>query len=170
MERLDSVVILSILIFGMLILLALFMFFYEKKKKKEIKKKFKTFSKNYQMSNTDLRAVSRISIPDEMEVVLTLTDDSYIELKAFALDISLTGFGVEPHFPLKRLPLHGVLKNVQVNTPINSFTLREMKLVRKEQRTEKKFMAFTISDINEDQFEELKFFIRYLDKFLTHGH
>ncbi len=69
---------------------------------------------------------------------------------------------------MKKLPLNVVLKQVLVVTPINQFRVAELKLVRIEHRIKNNFLAFFIERINEDNFEELKVFLKYLDEFLTH--
>ncbi|MCP4216716.1 MAG: hypothetical protein GY765_18845 [bacterium] len=141
----------------------------ENKKKAALKKKFRKFSSNYKMSRKDLRLVPRISIPDLMEVVLTLTDNDYFGLKAHALDISLSGFSVKPDFPLKKLPIEAHIKNVLVQTPINSFVIKEMKAVRIEHQVQKRLMAFHIADVDADQMELLQTFMAYLEGFLEKG-
>jgi hypothetical protein len=138
----------------------------EKKKKKEIKKKFRNFSESYKISKKNLRAVPRIVLPSALEAILTFTDDDYFGLKAFVNDMSLSGFSVKPDFPLKRLPVNTVIKNTLVVTPINTFVVKEMKSVRIDHQIDKRLMAFYIQSIDEDQFDNLKQFIAYLDEFL----
>jgi Tfp pilus assembly protein PilE len=141
----------------------------EKKKKKTISKEFRTFAENYQMSQNNMRAVPRITIPDSLDVVLTLTDNDYFGLRAYALDMSLSGFSVKPDFPLKKLPMNILVKNVLVVSTINTFAVKEMKTVRIDHHIEKRVMAFHITQIDEDQFENLKTFMTYLDEFLKKG-
>ncbi|MCK4837051.1 MAG: hypothetical protein KAT17_10445 [Candidatus Aminicenantes bacterium] len=168
MERLDSVLGFSSFLLGLLILLVVFFFFYEKKKKKDIMEKFKTFSTKHTLSKENYRTVPRILIPESMEVILDLVRKNSRKIKAFAVDLSLTGISVESNFSLKETVQDMVLNNVRVTTPINIFFIKELRLVRKEQRVKKMFMAFYIKDIDEDQFEELKVFLKYLDEFLSH--
>lgn len=137
----------------------------EKRRKKNISKSFKTFSENYQIKQKNMRAVPRVKVPEPMEIVLTLTDNDYFGLKAYALDISLTGFSVKPAFPLKKLPLNTLIKNVLVVTPINTFAIKEMKTIRIDHQIDKRLMAFHIMQIDVDQFENLKQFMNYLDEF-----
>jgi hypothetical protein len=141
----------------------------EKKKRKSIRKNFRTFSENFQLSQENLRAVPRVKVPDSLEVTLALTDDEYFGLKASVLDMSLSGFSVKPDFPLKRLPMNALIKNILVSTPLNSFAIKEMKSVRIDHHIEKRLMAFHIVHIDEDQFQILKDFMSYLDEFLKKG-
>jgi hypothetical protein len=138
----------------------------EKKRKREIKTKFKKFSETYRLSHQEMRTVPRVTIPESMEIVLTLTDNEYFGLKACALDMSYSGIAVKPDFPLKKLPLNVVIKNVLVVTPINTFVVREMRTVRIDHQVDKRLLAYHIEKIDGDQFENLKTFIAYLDKFL----
>lgn len=141
----------------------------ESRKKKAMQQKFRSFSDNYKISKKNLRAVPRAIIPSSLDVILTLTDDEFFGLKARALDISLSGFSVKPEFPLKKLPLDATIKNVLVVTPINTFVIKEMKPVRIDHHIDKRIMAFHILKIDEDQFENLKQFINYLDEFMVSG-
>jgi hypothetical protein len=138
----------------------------EKRKRANISKKFKTFSESFDLSQKNMRAVPRITVPDSLDVILTLTDDDYRGFKGRALDMSFTGFSVKPDFPLKRLPVDSLVKNVLVVTPINTFAVKEMKTVRIDHHIEKRLMAFHILQIDEDQFDNLKKFMAYLDEFL----
>lgn len=138
----------------------------EKKRRRELKTKFKKFSETYRLSHQEMRAVPRISVPESMEIVLTLTDNEYFGLKACALDMSLSGIAVKPDFPLKKLPLNISIQNVLVVTPINTFVVRKMKTVRIDHQVDKRLLAYHIEKIDPDQFENLKTFIAYLDKFL----
>ncbi|MCK4943632.1 MAG: hypothetical protein KAS65_08640 [Candidatus Aminicenantes bacterium] len=168
MERLDSVLVFSVLFLGLLILLMVFFRIHEKRKKKEIKEKFKTFRSEHDLEKNNLRAIPRILIPESIDVFLNLSEEPFSRLKASVIDISLTGILAESRFSLKKLPLNVVLKQVLVVTPINQFRVAELKLVRKEHRIKNNFLAFFIERINEDHFEELKVFLKYLDEFLTH--
>jgi hypothetical protein len=138
----------------------------EKKKKKTISKEFKTFSQTYQLPENNMRAVPRVTIPNSLDVVLTLTDNDYFGLRAYALDMSLSGFSVKPDFPLKKLPVNVLIHNVLVVTPINTFAIKEMKTIRIDHQIEKRIMAFHIVQIDEDQFENLKTFMAHLDEFI----
>ena len=156
----------TVLLLVAIILVILIYISREKKKKAEIKQKFKRFTESYQLSRQEMRAVPRISVPDTVEIVLTLTDSEYFGLKARARDISLSGFAVIPDFPLKKLPLDVYLKNVLVVTPINTFVIREMKTVRIDHQVDRRLLAYHIEKIDGDQFEDLKTFMGYLDNFL----
>lgn len=138
----------------------------EKKKKEEIKKKFRKFTENVQLTKKELRTVPRIAIPEAMEIVFTLTDNEYFGLTAHAVDMSLSGFAVKPDFPLKKLPMDTCLENVLAVTPVNKFVIRTIRTVRLEHHVDKRLLAFHIEKIDGDQFEILKTFIAYLDTFL----
>ena len=138
----------------------------EKQKKNEIKQKFKKFSKDHRLPKKEMRAVPRITIPDAMEVILTLTDDAFFGFKSRAVDMSLSGFAVIPDFPARKLSVNTSLQNVLVATPINTFVVRELKTIRMDQRPGKQLIAFHIEKVDGDQFEYLKTFIVYLDTFM----
>lgn len=57
MERFDSVLIFSLLLFGLVILLVLLFRIHESRKRKEIKDKFKSFITKHDLEKKDLRAV-----------------------------------------------------------------------------------------------------------------
>jgi len=156
----------SIAIILLMVIVSIIYLILEKKKKKKIVNKFKKFSEDHQVTKKNLRAVPRIAVPASLEVILTLTDDEFFGLKARALDMSLSGFSVKPGFPLKKLPLNKIIKNVLVVTPINTFAVKEMKTVRIDHQIDKRLLAFHIESIDEDQFENLKHFMTYLDEFL----
>jgi len=169
MEKIGSAVFLSVFIIGIVLIIIFIYLKLEKNKKKNIEDKFRTFSKNLDLPQSNLRAVPRISVPQSMEVIFTLNEKGHQGLKFFVLDISLSGFLVEPDFPSKKIPLNPVLGCVTITTPINHFLVKEIKLLRIEQRLKKKVLAFQIQKIDEEQFEELKMFIKFLDKFLDNG-
>lgn len=166
MDKITGIVEFTILLVVAVFLIILIYVSREKKKKQEIKQKFKRFSESYQLSKQEMRAVPRITVPDRVEIILTLTDRDYFGLKAKARDISLSGFAVIPDFPLKKLPLNVRLKNVLVVTPINTFVIREIRTVRIDHQVDRRLMAYHIEKIDGDQFENLKRFIAYLDNFL----
>lgn len=151
----------------LIILISLFYISREKSRKKEMRKQFLKYTETYRASREEMRTVPRVLAPDSLEVMLTLTDGDFFGLKARVIDMSLSGFGVRPDFPLKRLPLNARLKNVLVVTPQNSFVVREMRTVRIDHQVDKRLMAFHIEKIDGDQFEILKAFMANLDAFLT---
>lgn len=169
MDKLSGVMFFSLSIIGLILI---FLFIYlriERRRKTKLKDKFRSFSQNLDLSHGDLRAVPRIAIPQTIEVVLALTKRIDQDFRFFVLDISLSGFLAEPDFPPKKMPSDSILNQVTISTPINQFLIDEIKLLRIEQRLRKKVMAFRILKIDEEQFEELKMFIKYLDKFLDNG-
>ncbi|MCP5105761.1 MAG: hypothetical protein GY950_20400, partial [bacterium] len=82
MDRTNGIVEFTVILVVVIILVTLIYIYREKKKKKEIKKKFKKFTESYTLSQTEMRTVPRISIPETMEIILTLTDNEYFGLKA----------------------------------------------------------------------------------------
>ncbi len=166
MSNLTGAVEPTVLIIILVILLVLLYILVEKRRRKSIKRKFRDFSENYDLSREDMRAVPRITIPDSLEVVLTFTRGKGPDLKAYVVDMSLSGFCVKPLFPLKKLALYSIVANARMVTPVNAFVIKEMKTVRVERQVRKGLIAFYIQQIEGDQFEELKKFMAYLDKFL----
>jgi hypothetical protein len=169
MDKLSGVMFFSLFIIGVILILLLIYLRLERKKKKLLKDKFRTFSKNFDLPQGDLRAVPRIAIPQSMEVVLSINESAGQDLRFFILDISLSGFLAEPNFPPKKVPSDSILQQITITTPINHFLIEEIELLRIEQRLKKKVMGFRIRKIDEEQFEELKMFIKFLDKFLDNG-
>jgi hypothetical protein len=166
MNNVSGVIQFSIAIISLIFIVTAIYIILEKKKKKKEIKRFRKFSEDYKVTKKNLRAVPRVTVPGTLEVVLTLTDNEYFGLKARALDMSLSGFSVRPDFPLRKLPLNVIIKNILVVTPINTFVIKEMKTVRIDHQIEKRLMAFHIESIDEDQFENLQQFMTYLDEFL----
>jgi len=166
MSKMSGIIEFMVALAVVIILITLVYISREKKKKREIKSKFRTFTESYRLSKKEMRTVPRIAIPDSMEVILTLTDNEYFGLKAYARDMSLSGFAVRPDFPLKRLPLNTRLKNVLVVTPIDTFVIRLMRSVRIDHQVDKRLLAYHIEKIDGDQFDTLKTFMAYLDTFL----
>lgn len=166
MSNTTAVLAFSIGILVLIIIVSIVYVILENKKKKKVRKSFRNFSQDYKVSKKNMRAVPRVSVPEPLDVTLTLTDNDYFGLKARALDISLSGFSVKPDFPLKKLPLNLVVNNVLVVTPINTFVIKEMRTVRIDHQIEKRLMAFHILNIDEDQFDNLKQFMAYLDEFM----
>lgn len=167
MERLDGVLGFSSFLLLVLILLGVFLILHERKKKSDLMRKFKRFSKETPISQENSRTVPRMRVPASMEVILDLVGDSLKILKAFARDLSLTGFSVEASFPSKRISPDMVFRDVRVSTPINVFFVKKLILVRIEKRGKNIFLAFHIKDIAEDQFDKLKVFLQYLDGFMS---
>jgi len=166
MNNVPGVMKFSIGIIALIVIVTIIYIILEKRKKKNITRQFRKFSEIYKVNKKNLRAVPRVRVPRSLEVVLTLTDNEYHGLKARAVDLSLSGFSVRPDFPLRKLPMKAVLKNVVVNTPINTFVIKEMKTVRIDHQIEKRLMAFHIENVDENQFENLQQFMVYLDEFL----
>jgi c-di-GMP-binding flagellar brake protein YcgR len=166
MNNVPGVMKFSIGIIALIVIVTIIYIILEKRKKKNITRQFRKFSEIYKVNQKNSRAVPRVRVPRSLEVVLTLTDNEYHGLKARAVDLSLSGFSVSPDFPLRKLPMKAVLKNVVVNTPINTFVIKEMKTVRIDHQIEMRLMAFHIEDVDEDQFENLQQFMVYLDEFL----
>jgi c-di-GMP-binding flagellar brake protein YcgR/cbb3-type cytochrome oxidase subunit 3 len=166
MNNVSGVLQFSMGIIALIVFVTIIYFILEKRKKKNITRRFRKFSEDHKVSRKNLRAVPRVTVPGDLEVILTLTDNAYSGLKARALDLSLSGFSVKPDFPLRKLPLNAVIKNVVVTTPINQFVIKEMRTVRIDHQIEKRLMAFHIENVDEDQFEHLQQFMAYLDEFL----
>jgi hypothetical protein len=166
MSQASGVMEFSIAIIALIVIVIIFYMVMERRKRQNIRKSFREFSAAHKVTKKNLRAVPRVTVPGALEVVLTLTDNPYFGLKACALDMSLSGFSVKPDFPLRKLPLDTILNNVLVVTPINTFVIKEMKTVRIDHQVDRRLMAFHIESIDEDQFENLKQFMNYLDEFL----
>lgn len=166
MNNAAGVIQFSIAIFVMIIIVTTIYILLEKRKKKNTTQRFRKFSEDHKVNKKNLRAVPRVTIPSVLEVILSLTENDYSGLNARILDMSLSGFSVKPDFPLKKLPLNAIIKNVIVTTPINTFVIKEMKTVRIDHQIERRLMAFHIVNIDEDQFEKLQQFMVYLDEFL----
>jgi hypothetical protein len=167
MNNASGVMQFSIAIIALIVIVTIiYIILEEKRKKKNVTRRFRKFSEAHKVTKKNLRAVPRVTVPGALEVILTLTDNEYFGLKARALDMSLSGFSVKPDFPLRKLPLNAVIKNVLVITPINTFVIKEMKTVRIDHQIEKRLMAFHIENVDEDQFENLQQFMAYLDEFL----
>jgi hypothetical protein len=166
MNNVPGVMQFSIGIIALVVTVTIIYIILEKIKKKNVTGKFRKFSENHKLNRKNLRAVPRVRVPRSLEVILTLTENEYFGLKARVLDLSLSGFSVRPDFPLRKLPLNAVLKNVLVITPINTFVIKEMKTIRIDHQIERRLMAFHIENVDEDQFENLQQFMAYLDEFL----
>jgi hypothetical protein len=166
MNNVPGVMQFSIGIIALVVTVTIIYIILEKIKKKNVTGKFRKFSENHKLNRKNLRAVPRVRVPRSLEVILTLTENEYFGLKARVLDLSLSGFSVRPDFPLRKLPLNVVLKNVLVITPINTFVIKEMKTIRIDHQIERRLMAFHIENVDEDQFENLQQFMAYLDEFL----
>jgi hypothetical protein len=166
MNNVPGVMQFSIGIIALVAIVTIIYIILEKIKKKNVTGKFRKFSENHKLNRKNLRAVPRVRVPRSLEVILTLTENEYFGLKARVLDLSLSGFSVRPDFPLRKLPLNAVLKNVLVITPINTFVIKEMKTIRIDHQIERRLMAFHIENVDEDQFENLQQFMAYLDEFL----
>jgi hypothetical protein len=167
MEKLDGVVVFSVFLAVLIIAMVIAFFFHERRKKKETVRRFRAFRNGHNLSQKDLRAVPRISVPESLDVILILKQNRKI-LRANVADISLSGLSVIPYFSLKKMILNGISTDARIDTAINRFYIKALKLVRKERKPGGRFMAFHIHDIEEHQFEELKSFLKYLDGFLAH--
>jgi hypothetical protein len=156
----------SITIIALVAMVSIIYMVLERRWRQNIRRSFRKFSAEHKVTKKNLRAVPRVTVPAALEVMLTLTDREYFGLKARVLDMSLSGFSLKPDFPLRKLPLDVILKDVRIVTPINSFTIKEMNTVRIDHQVDKRLMAFHIEAIDEDQFDNLKQFMNYLDEFL----
>ncbi|MCP4148281.1 MAG: hypothetical protein GY757_11075 [bacterium] len=165
MTKTNYIIIFSICLAAVVIAVILYHYFNEKQRKSELKKTLRKASPKYKESHENKRVLPRFDIPEGMVVTLSLTDDEYFGLKAHAIDVSLSGFSVKPDFPLKKLPIDGVVNNVLVDTAINSFAIRVVRSVRIEHQVAKRLLAFHIESIDEDQLVGLKNFMVYLEEF-----
>ena len=166
MDQSTSVIIFSVVLIAVVAGVIIIYNKLEKKKKKSITSSFRAFSETYKTNRQNMRAMPRMILPEQLDVILTLTDDKYFGLVARATDISLTGFSVRPDFPLKKLPLKASIKNVLVVTPINTFAVKEMNSVRIDHYLDKRLLAFHIRKIDDDQLENMKQFMTYLHEFM----
>ncbi len=152
--------------FGIIGVTVFFYYFVEKKKKEKIRKSFKNINKKQNIDYNNLRLVPRIPIPELLGISLTLTDELYFGLKAFAIDVSGSGFSVRPDFPLRKLPIDTILNNILVKTSINSFVIKKIRTVRYKHEIKKRLLAFEIISIDENQKKKLIDFINYLKDYL----
>lgn len=167
MEKLDDVVVFSVFLISLMAVMALIYLSLERSKKKAIGNRFRAFRNGHTLSQKDLRAVSRITVPDSMDVVLTLKQSGK-KIKAYVVDISFSGLSVKTNLSFKKMTIDSVSGEAWIGTPINRFHIQSLKLVRIERQPRGQFMAFSIHKMEESQFEELKSFLKYLDEFLTH--
>jgi hypothetical protein len=164
----------SLLLFSLaLILLILAIIFIyslsEKKRKKKIKEKFRKYTESHALSGKNLRLFSRLIAPLDLDLQLTFTEPPFFGMKAQITDISLAGMALLPDFPLKKMPLDTVTHNVLVNTPINHFVLKAVRVIRIEHQPHKRLLAIHIDEIDSDQQDELSRFVIYLRGFIEHG-
>lgn len=156
----------NVLLIVLIVLLALLFFLVERRRKRNLKKKFRRFSEDWDLSQKEMRAVPRITIPASLEVMVIFSRGKHTDLRARVVDMSLSGLLAEPTFPLRRLPLHAAVTEARLVTPVNAFTIKEMKTVRVERQVAGRMVAFHFESIAGDQFDELKKFMAYLDRFL----
>jgi hypothetical protein len=140
----------------------------EKRRRQRMRLRFRQFSKSHRMPerNSEQRHQPRLPIPASIEVILNLTDADFFGFSARALDISGGGLAIRPGFPLKRIALHETVRNVLVQTPVNTFVIREARLVRVEHQLRKRLLALSIIVIDADQRQEMDIFIAHLQGFL----
>jgi len=143
---------------------------FERRKKMSVSRQFKDFQAEHPHVVADMRTVPRIGIPETMDVVLTFRDARQRERRAVVIDISMNGMASEPRFSLRRVRLPLILEDARVQTPINHFHIRRLKMVRMGRATNQKVLGFAFEDVEAEQFEELKSFMTYLNRFLAHGH
>ena len=103
MNNVSGVMQFSIGIIALIVIVTIIYFILEKRKKKNVTRRFRKFSEDHIITRKNLRAVPRVTVPSDLEVILILTDNEYLGLKARALDLSLSGFSVKPDFPLRKL-------------------------------------------------------------------
>lgn len=166
MDNYIFIIFLILLFFG-IICIIFWAYSAEKKKREKFRDSFKSFSEKKKIKQEDLRSVPRINLPNLLNISLTLTDEPYFGLKAIAIDISETGFSVQPDFPLRKLPVNAILNNILVKTPINNFVIDKIKTIRYEHEIKKRLLAFEILSIDENQKNKLLIFMNYLDKYIN---
>lgn len=169
MDQLISVIsVAGFIIFGvaMILLGIVLLQRWEMRRKIQIKKSFRQYSMENNLTYKDVRAVPRVLIPENLDVLLLFSGQKNSSHKALVMDVSLSGFATRLSFGTRKVPLNEEFEDVLVETPINSFRVKRLKAVRIEPRIEKRMMAFQIVDIDEDQFAELKSFMAHLNNFL----
>jgi len=150
------------------ILLVILYLLIERRGKKQAGVKFRHFSRNFENAWPEMRAVPRITVPDSLEVHITFDNGQSKGLKAVVIDMSLSGLRIRPGFPPRKFSVSAAITNAQVITPVNTISIKEMKTVRVDRYQGRQLFAFHILGIKGEQFEELKKFMGYLDKFLRH--
>jgi hypothetical protein len=134
--------------------------------RRRIKRIFRSFSeKEGSRLNRESRSVPRVSVPGSLDVLFRIRDDRWLDRCGRVADLSLSGLAVEPDFPLKKIPPDAELGMVEVETPINRFVLEKVRAVRVEHQISKRVLAFKILSVSEENFDEMKRFIVYLDAF-----
>ncbi len=161
MNNISGAVELNVVIGALLILLLLLYLISRETKKMKVKKEFEQFRDNVDFPQQDMRTVPRITVPDSLEIIVTLPDG----LKGYIVKMSLSSFDMRPSFSLKKPLINSLYSNVAVHTPINRFMIKEAKIIRSRRRDEKRLVALRIVKMEDDQFDYLKNFMAFLDKF-----
>lgn len=140
----------------------------ERRRRERIRRHFRRFNPPGPKPGSELRGGERLAVPAALHASVTLTDGEWFGLHGRITDISATGLGIKPDFPLKRVPLDVVLNNVLVNTPLNHFVIRQARTVRIEHQVQKRLLGLQLLAVDDDQRCELQRFQEHLHAFLRH--
>lgn len=153
-------------LFFLIILFIILYHRFEKHRTTKIRNRFRVFSQSNTLNKQDFRAVPRLAIPESLMVSISFFDSTQQEFKGILTNLSFSGFAMRPNFPLKKIFLNAVFYNVKLCTPINEIIIASISLIRINHYLGRRLIAFHIDKIKEEQFDELKRFTAYLNKFL----
>ena len=157
-------IIFAIIFFAFILFFLFFYLFHEKRKKKNLTEKFRRFSQNYEISNKEMRGAKRISIPHHLKIEITFTY-SNVQFKGTIENISLSGFAINPEFPLKKISTGTILENIVVKNPVETYKINSIKSIMLHHDINKRLLGLKILSIGDSEFETHKNLLHYLEEF-----
>lgn len=140
----------------------------EKRRKARAEADFRDFSRTHPQPERDLRGMKRLLIPSDLDVVLTVSDNRKRPLRGLVKNISLSGVAVGMNLYRRNLQPGAELRNAEFVTPLGTFRVDEIRLIRMGCGTQRGRSAFQFIRIDAEQFEKLQRFLSYLDGYQKH--
>ncbi len=80
-------------------------------------------------------------------------------------NISLSGFAINPEFPLKKIPTGTELEDVMVKNPVETYKIKTIKSIMLHHDINKRLLGLKILSIGDPEFETHKNLLHYLEEF-----
>lgn len=145
-----------LILFSVFLIFLLGLIFLDKNRKSSAKKRFRDLGHKLMDRSSDMRSVPRISVPEQLEIFLRFSEESYKRMKVKVVDLSLSGLRANFNYRVRRFPDSMSFKDASIVTPTEKIKINSVNVTRIESQVKKGIIAFRFKDMDENQFELLK--------------
>ena len=158
-----------LILFSVFLVFLAGLIFFDKNGKISAKKRFRALSSKLIDRSSDMRSVPRIAVPEQLEIFLRFSEESYKRMKIKVVDLSLAGLRANFNYRVRRFPDSMSFKDAAIVTPSAKIKINSINVTRIESQVKKGIIAFRFKDMDENQFELLKKTISDIREFSNNG-